>query len=159
APNAAGILRVIQQLGGASATYEELLAGKRDDLKKLKAGWIVGLYGKDWVPKDQPAAWKKGYRVAQDCLPNALTDSANVVLPAAAWAETEGCWENYQGKLQAFAAAIAPPDGVKRAGDVYMTMLGRRGLYNAASIRAEMGEPFASVKLPEEKGVEPAMEF
>jgi len=158
-PNAAGIRRVIALLGGPTATFEELVAGKKPEVARLKGGWIVGLYGSNWVTKDQPPVWKKGYRVVQDCLENSMAGAANVVLPTAAWAETEGCWENYQEKIQAFGAAIAPPSGVRRAGDVYMTMLGRRGVYNAAAIRGEMGEPFVGVKLPEEKGVEPAMEF
>ena len=102
---------------------------------------------------------KKGYRVVQDVLINALTDSASVVLPMAAWAETEGTWENYQGKIQPFAAAIAPIEGARREGDVYLAMLGRRGLYNAEKIREEMGEAFAGVKMPAPKGEEPAMEF
>ena len=55
-------------LGGAQATYEELVTSQRDDLNKLKGGWIVGLYSSNWIPKEQPAVWKKGYRVVQDVL-------------------------------------------------------------------------------------------
>ena len=35
------------------------------------------------------------------------TDQVVVVpLPAAAWAEKDGCWENHAGRIQAFSAAI-----------------------------------------------------
>src|SRR5206468_201901 len=95
----------------------------------------------------------------QDILPNRLTDTADVLLPGAAWAEKDGSWENFAGKIQAFQAAIAPPDGTMREGDVYYRLLERKGLYNADVVRSEMGEPFASIKLPSEDVAEPAFEF
>ena len=84
---------------------------------------------------------------------------ADVLLPAAAWAEKSGCWENFAGKIQPFEAAVAPPEGARREGDVYYKLLGRRGFYDAEEVRGEMGEPFASVKLAKEEMVEPAFEF
>ena len=83
-----------------------------------------------------------------------------MLLPAAAWAEKDGCWENFAGKIQPFAAAIAAAGRhAMREGDVYYKLLGRPGFYNADDVRAEMGEPFASVKLPTEHAAEPAFEF
>lgn len=158
-PNAAGVRRVIAMLGGPSATYEELVKSETPELKKLKGGWIVGGYLGAWLPKDQPVLFKKGYRVVQDILPNTLTAAAEIVLPGAAWAEKDGSWENYQGKIQPFLASVVPVEGARREGDVYYALLGRTGLYSGAAVRQEMGEPFASVKLPEEKAVEPAFEF
>ncbi len=158
-PNSAGIRRVMQLLGGPAANYEELLAATTAELKKLKGGWIVGGYRGEWLSKDQPAVFKKGYRVVQDVLPNTLTAAADVLLPAAIWAEKDGCWENYQGKIQAFAAAVAPPEGTRREGDVCLFMLGRSGLYNAQSIRQEMGQPFDAAQLPGAKAEEPVFEF
>lgn len=156
-PNAAGIRRVIESLGGPSATWEELSDNEKPDLKKLKGGWIVGGYLSDWQPP-KPVL-PKGFKVVQDILASALTGSADVVLPAAAWAEKDGSWENYQGKIQAFTAAVSPPEGARREGDVYYTLLGRAGLYNAAVVREEMGGAFAVVKLPDHRAVEPAFEF
>jgi NADH-quinone oxidoreductase subunit G len=158
-PNAAGIRRVIAMLGGPTATFEELTKAATPELKKLKGGWIVGGYLSPWLPKDQPAVFKKGPRVVQDILPSALTNGAEFVLPAAAWAEKDGCWENYAGRIQAFGAAVPPPDGARREGDVYYKLLGRSGFYNAAEVRAEMAGPFAEAALPEENAAEPAFEF
>ncbi len=103
--------------------------------------------------------FKKGFRVVQDILPSTLSDSADVLLPGASWAEKAGCWENYAGKIQPFDAAVAPPNDSIREGDVYYKLLGKTGFYNADDVRAEMGEPFASVKLPTEHAPEPAFEF
>jgi anaerobic selenocysteine-containing dehydrogenase len=156
-PNAAGIRRVIQMLGGPLATWDDLTANTRVDLKKLKGGWVVGGYLSDWQPPT--AVLPKGFKVVQDILGSSLADSADVVLPAAAWAEKDGSWENYQGKIQHFNAAVAPIEGARREGDVYYTLLGRTGLYNAADVREEMGGVFAHVKLPDRRAVEPAFEF
>ena len=82
-----------------------------------------------------------------------------MLLPSAAWAEKDGCWENYAGRIQAFTAAVPPPEGARRDGDVYYKLLGRPGLYNAEVVRQEMGEPFASVKVPAEEKNEPAPQF
>jgi NADH-quinone oxidoreductase subunit G len=159
-PNAKGIARVIEMLGGPRASFDEFVVkSATPELKKLKGGWIVGGYLANWLPKEQPALFKKGFKVLQDILPTALSDSADIVLPSAAWAEKDGCWENFAGRIQPFAAAIPPPEGARREGDVYLRLAGKMGLYNAAQIRKEMGEPFASITLPQVRAAEPAMEF
>jgi NADH-quinone oxidoreductase subunit G len=157
-PNAAGIRRVMDLLGGPKATFDEL-STPGDAIKKLKGGWIVGGYLTKWTPAALPAGLKGGFRVVQDILPNSLTDAADVLLPSAAWAEKDGCWENFAGKIQPFGAAITPPEGAKREGDVYYKLLGRTGLYDAEAVRNEMGEPFAGIKLPTEPQDAPAFEF
>ncbi|HLL87674.1 MAG TPA: molybdopterin-dependent oxidoreductase, partial [Tepidisphaeraceae bacterium] len=159
-PNAAGIRRVMAMLGGPTATFEEFTAGAKEaKFASLKGGWIVGGYLSTWVPKEQPALFAKGYKVVQDILPTALADRADVVLPAAAWAEKSGTWENYKGLLQAFEAGIPPVEGARREGDVYNVLLNRPGPYDAAAVRKEMGEPFAAVQAPGRKVEEPAFEF
>lgn len=157
-PNAAGIRRVIAMLGGPSATWDDVVQ-KKPELQQLKGGWIVGGYLSSWVPSQQPDLFKKGFRVVQDILPSALAESADILLPAAAWAEKDGSWENHQGHIQPFTAAIVPPEGARREGDVYYTLLDRRGLYSAELVRKEMAEPFAAVALPAENHSEPAPQF
>ena len=159
APNAAGVRRIIEMIGGPNATWPDVTANTRADLQMLKGGWVVGGYLSDWVGPDLPPLLRMGFRVVQDILPNALVASADVVLPAAAWAEKDGCWQNFQGRIQPFAAAVAPPEGVRREGDVFYHLLNRPGLYNAEVVREEMGEPFASVHLHADAGAEAAPQF
>jgi NADH-quinone oxidoreductase subunit G len=156
-PNAAGIRRIVAQLGGPSATWDDLVANTMPALKKLKGGWIVGGYLSNWQGEKSPLP--RGFKVVQDVLESSLSNSADVLLPAAAWAEKDGSWENHQGKIQHFAAAIVPAEGARREGDVYYALLGRSGLYNAQVVRQEMGGVFALVKLPEENAVAPEPEF
>ena len=58
-----------------------------------------------------------------------------------------------------FSAAVPPPEGTRREGDVYLKLLGRKGLFNASIIRQEMGDIFTSVALPSDSAEEPAFEF
>src|SRR3954470_19728584 len=51
-PNAAGVRRVMDMLGGPKATFDEMVAAASPELKKLKGGWIVGGYLSSWVPAD-----------------------------------------------------------------------------------------------------------
>lgn len=158
-PNAAGVRRVLAMLGGPQATFAELAKSETPELKKLKAGWIVGGYLHDWLGKDMPAVFKKGYRVVQDILENPLTALADIVLPSAAWCEKDGVWENHAGILQSFSAAVCPPGQALPEGQVYFTMLDRKQKYSAAAVRQEMGQPFASVAAAAQQEVVPAVQF
>jgi len=151
-PNAAGVRRVIEQLGGPTAQLAEIATNA-----KLKAGWIVGGYLSNWVT--DALKLPKGFKVVQDIFPSSVADKADILLPAAAWAEKAGCWENFAGKIQPFLAAVPPPEGARREGDIYYKLLGRSGFYIAEDVRREMGEPFAAIPLPAIGVAEPAPEF
>lgn len=160
-PNKNGVLRVIESFGGPTATADDLADGS-GVVANLKAGWVVGGYLSNWLPATLPAFFNDTFTVVQDVLPNALTEVADVLLPAAAWAEKDGCWENVDNRIQPFAAAISPPPGARREGDVYYRLLGRPGFYAAEDVRAEMGEAFdLTVALDESVGAagEPEYEF
>jgi NADH-quinone oxidoreductase subunit G len=158
-PNAAGVRRIMTMLGGPTATFDELVGARRPELAKLRGGWIVGGYHSQWLPENVPSVFKNGFKVVQDILPSDLSDDADILLPSAVWAEKDGCWENYAGKIQAFIAAVPPPEGVLTDGQVYLSMLGRTGLFSAESVRHEMGEPFTAVKAPSDHAESPPMEF
>jgi NADH-quinone oxidoreductase subunit G len=151
-PNRKGIERVMSLLGGPTMTLDELSKST-----KHKAGWIVGGYLSNWVT--DALKLPKTFKIVQDILPNKLSDTADVLLPAASWAEKDGCWENFAGKIQVFEAGIPPVEGARREGDVYLNLLGRSGMYSAAEIRKEMGEPFDSAATPKSAEEEPAFEF
>jgi len=156
-PNRKGVERVMAMLGGKTMVWTDFIATKTTT---LAGGWIAGGYLSNWISGSLPAPLGKGFRVVQDILPNTLTDKADVLLPAATWAEKDGTWENHGGKLQIFSGAVPPPEGARREGDVYYTLLHRKGLYHAESIRQEIGEPLRAIKaFDSEKSDEPAFEF
>jgi NADH-quinone oxidoreductase subunit G len=161
-PNARGVRRILERLGGAQTSWEDLVSNGRSEIRNLKGGWVVGGYLSNWLPVDMPEALQHSagrYIVVQDILPNALTNTADVVLPGAAWAEKDGAWENFEGRLQIFNAAVPPPEGARREADVYYAILGKTGIAQSADVRSELGEPFHEVPVPQADEKEPAMEF
>jgi NADH-quinone oxidoreductase subunit G len=153
-PNKNGILKVLEKLGGPTATLEEL-AGNA----KLAGGWIVGGYLSNWVTPSLKLP--KGFKVLQDTLATSLTETVDVVIPSAFWAEKEGTWINHAGKAQVFTKAIDTPEGVFAEGEVYHKLLERQTKYAAADVRAELGEGFAELVVPTEQEAAgaSAMEF
>jgi len=121
-PNSAGIRRVMKMLGGVSATLDEFVAAAKPELKNARAGWIVGGYLSNWIPQNQPAQFKKGFRVVQDILPTSLSESADVVLPAAA-----GWYDFWTGAAAAAGKTVdvpAPYDAIPihvKAGSIVPT--------------------------------------
>lgn len=151
-PNRKGIERIIALLGGPTAAFSELASNT-----KLAGGWVTGGYLSNWVTSDLKLP--QGFTVVQDALANRLTETADVVLPGAMWAEKEGSWENYAGKIQTFAAAVPPPEGAVVEGLVYMRLLGDTGKFDAHAVRQQLGEPFASVPNPDARENKPAPAF
>ena len=144
-PNRRGIERIMQMLGGRIIKWDELAAGGRG----FRGGWIVGGYHSPWIT-EVPRLLRGMFLVVQDLLPTALSEVADVVLPAAAWAEKAGCWENWQNRIQPFEAAVEPPNGVVREGELFARLLGREGGYDVLAVRGAMGEAFAGVRLDDQ---------
>ena len=95
----------------------------------------------------------------QDILPNKLTDTADALLPAAAWAEKDGCWENFAGKIQAFAAAIAAAERRDARRRRVLQAARPHGLVTTPTTSAGDGRAVRDGDHPVEDAAEPAMEF
>jgi NADH-quinone oxidoreductase subunit G len=76
--------------------------------------------------------------VVQDIFPGKLTESATFVLPATTAFEKDGTFVNHAGLAQTFGAAVRPPVEARTELQLAFDLLGRRGLVQAAAIRAEM---------------------
>ena len=95
--------------------------------------------------------------VVLDTLPSRLTDRADILLPAATWAEKAGCFENAKSLIQAFEQAIAPFDGARAegqiatdllraaAGDPSLAATGLCTRFNAADTRTAMAKHHADL--------------
>ena len=146
-------------LGGPSATCDEVALSTRPELKKLKGGWIVGGYLSNWIKGDLPGPLASGFRVVQDLLPTNLSESADVVLPSAAWAEKDGCWENYAGMIQPFIAAVPPPEGVTPRWRALSLSAGPHGLIQCRRDSAGNGRAVRFGRAADRIAQAPAMEF
>ncbi len=156
-PNRAGVQRVIDKLAGTTMDWQAFAGGS---FPKIKAAWITAGYHSQWIKSDStPATLKKAFKVVQDLLPTTISESADILLPSAAWVEKDGSWENYKGLVQAFVQAFTPREGAIAEGAVYAKLLGSKR-YDAAAIRDELGDAFTAATVPTgTEADEPAMEF
>lgn len=152
-PNRRGVRRALELLCERSeqvmdfGPFLEMLADKQCE---TQAVIVTGNYPSgDWPDKDLVKALARRFVVGIDTLPNALIEKANVVLPAAAWVEKAGTFENADGLLQCFEQAIAPIEFARPEAQIALDLLalaGERGpvRYDAAVIREQMSGPFVT---------------
>ncbi|MEZ6243910.1 MAG: molybdopterin-dependent oxidoreductase [Phycisphaerales bacterium] len=127
APNARGVRRVLEAVAHASPSPSSV-PGYDDFLTRAKRGEfaaviVTGNYPSEWATQDLVGALTDPYVVVIDTLDSRLTDVADVVLPAASWAEKSGTFENARGRLQAFERAIPPIQFAKTEGQIATDLL------------------------------------
>ena len=142
-PNRRGVEEVLAIFNAGGRTWSDLVAhvaaGGAD------AAWITGGHPAPWVDEAAVASFADlTSLVVQDLFDSPLTRLATWRLPAAGFAERAGTWVNVAHHAQTFEAAIRPPAGVWPEGRLYWNMLGRRGLYDPASVRRQIAESSAA---------------
>ena len=85
---------------------------------------LTGNYPSDWSTPDlRDALARDGlFVIVADTLDSSLVELADIVLPAATWVEKAGTFENAEGRLQAFEAAIPPVDGARPEGQIALDL-------------------------------------
>jgi formate dehydrogenase alpha subunit len=86
-------------------SYRQIVRGVADG--QVKAMYLVG------ETPPLAALERLEFLVVQDVLPNAHVEQADVVLPAASFAEVEGTFTNMEGRVQRLSKAIDPPGQAK----------------------------------------------
>jgi len=103
APNARGVRRVLEAFGPVS-DFNDWLGQVNNG--PIGATVVTGNYPSNWVTDDIAKAIQKTHLVLLDTLHSPLVDCADVVVPAATWAEKAGTFENARNMIQAFEQAI-----------------------------------------------------
>jgi NADH dehydrogenase/NADH:ubiquinone oxidoreductase subunit G len=70
---------------------------------------------------------KPPFVVCQDTHWSGNAERADVVLPAAAFAEAGGTWVNTEGRIRTYAAAVAPPGEARTDGEILGALAARLG--------------------------------
>jgi NADH-quinone oxidoreductase subunit G len=137
-PNRRGVEAVVQHFGGEVRSFEQ--AAK--DAAGLQALYVTGGYPRRFGPWPDAAALaglkKVPLLVVQDLFPSELTAAARIVLPAASFAEKDGTFVNHANLAQAIRWAVRPAHRLRTDGQIFLDLLGRRGLLSAAAIRKEI---------------------
>ena len=108
---------------------------KNDLFRGVLEGKVRGLYvhGYNVVRSDANANYSKEvlknveFLVVQDIFPNETTEYAHVVLPAAAWGETEGTYTNSERRVQRVRRAVEPPGEAKQDWEIFQEIARRLG--------------------------------
>ncbi|MGD9693379.1 MAG: molybdopterin-dependent oxidoreductase [Phycisphaerales bacterium] len=145
APNARGVRRVLEALGGKPAlTFNDAMERARRG--EFATVILVGGYPSEWATADVTKAFDGGnppFLVLIDTLGSSLVERARVVLPGATWVEKAGTFENAFGLIQAFEQAIPVIEMAKPEGQIGLDLLAsakgeKAKIYDAARLRKEM---------------------
>jgi NADH-quinone oxidoreductase subunit G len=165
APNARGVRRVLEALAQQHnlsdkhvRTFEEVQGwlASPNAAKEIGALIITGNYPSEWVTPEFAAAVSKArggspsglFTIAIDTLPNRLTETCDVLLPGATWAEKAGSFENARGIIQGFEQAIPVIEQARPESQIALDLAhewttgGPMGTprYNAAETRRAMAD-------------------
>jgi NADH-quinone oxidoreductase subunit G len=144
-PNRRGVEAILRHFGGD-------VVGMGDVLGRAAAGDFAAVYlvGGDpdaWITDAQAAALENvECVVVQDILPSPAIQRATFVLPGGSFAEREGTFVNHAGLAQPIRRAIRGPGEARPDGRILWDLAGRRGLFNAALLRREIGETIEELK-------------
>jgi NADH-quinone oxidoreductase subunit G len=139
-PNRKGVEAILRHFQGSVIGFNEIL-------ERAAAGQLQALYlafgypprPAELVTQAQADALRRvPLLVLHDIFPSAASAVAKYVLPAASFAEKDGTFVNHKDLAQALHWAIQPPRHLRTDGQVFLDLLERRGLFHAASLRAEM---------------------
>lgn len=173
APNARGVRRILTKLSNNVLEFGAFVAGLAKD-QSIDAVVLTGNYPSDWVTSELLNAINAvngRFVVLIDTLRTKLADRADVIIPAATWAEKAGVFESATNRLQSFQRAIEPIDYCKSESQIGLDLIAAREddtpiTFNAEAVRREMAEKLGLVELvrdvqhpPVAEAVEPDMQL
>ena len=138
-PNKKGIEQIIKHFEGDAILVSDYLSKNTPEALFIAAGY----QGEEvsWFDNTLLGLFKKvKLLITQDLFPSALTDASKYVIPSAAFSEKEGTFVNYAGLAQELHWACVPLKQVRTDGQVYLDLLERKGLLQAANVRDEIAK-------------------
>jgi NADH-quinone oxidoreductase subunit G len=138
-PNRRGVEAILRHFGRDVVPMGDVLG--RAASGDFSAIYLVGGDPEGWITDAQAAALAKVETVVvQDIFPSPASQQATFVLPGGSFAERDGTFVNHAGLAQEIRRAIRGPGEARPDGRILWDLAGRRGLFNAALLRREMGE-------------------
>ena len=132
-PNRRGVEAVLKQVQGSVIAFSDVTNDG------VEAMWFAGGYPDPKLLLPFTSGWKAPtLLIAQELFPTAISTSATFILPATTTFEKDGTFVNHAGLAQTFARSIRPPQEARTELQLAYDLLGRKGLVQAAAIRAEL---------------------
>jgi NADH-quinone oxidoreductase subunit G len=134
-PNRHGIEAILKHFQGSIIAFSEVAT---DSVETM---WFAGGYPDRQAVETAAKGWKApSLVVAQDLFPSIVTAAATFALPATSSFEKDGTFVNHAGLAQTFTRSVHPPQEARTELQLAFDLLGRKGLVQAAAIRAELAK-------------------
>lgn len=137
-PNRRGVEEILRHFQGDVLYFDRAL--DEAAAGNLQAIYLTAGYSPnagDWLPAPVADKLKKvPLLIVQDLF--TAPAFAKYVLPAASFAEKDGCFVNHANLCQALHWAVRPGSHAKSDGQVFLDLMERRGLLHAESLRQEL---------------------
>lgn len=145
-PNRRGVEAILRHFQGDLLHSHDILWAAGEG--KLKAVYFAAGYPprKDaWITEEQARGLERvPLVVVHDLFPTPASKHAKYVLPAATFAEKDGCFVNHAGLAQAIRRGARPPREFRSDGQVFLDLLEWPGLLHAQTLRAELAREIPS---------------
>ena len=136
-PNRRGVEAVLKHVEGNVVPFAKIL--DRIGRGEIESLFVLGGDPEGWIDDaDVSKLDPLKLLVVQDLLASPASAKADFVLPGAAWAEKDGTFVNHNGLAQSIHRGLRGPEGSRPDGRILMELLGRSGLFHAASLRQEI---------------------
>src|SRR5207249_1560472 len=139
-PNRRGVEEILKHFQGEVLYFDRAL--EQVAAGSLQTLYLTGGYPPrvgDWLPPPVVETLKKAsLLIVQDLMASAASAVAKYVLPAASFAEKDGCFVNHANLAQAIYWAVRRSGLGRTDGQVFLDLLERRGLLHAETLRQEM---------------------
>ncbi len=139
-PNRKGVEAVLSRFQGKIIGFDDVVNSAAEG--KVQALYLTAGYPPrpgGWVSESQAQELKKApLVVCHDILPSPVSAFAHYILPGATFAEKEGTFVNHAGLAQALQWGVTPTGECRTDGQVFLDLLGRRGLVHAPTLRKEL---------------------
>ncbi|MFL5340465.1 MAG: molybdopterin-dependent oxidoreductase [Gemmataceae bacterium] len=138
-PNRRGVDEILKQFQGAVIPFANVVKDAAEG--RVTAAFVAAGYPPDLPTFDEAAVTalaKVETLIVQALFASPLTNAAKYVLPATTFAEKDGIFVNHANLAQATRRAARPPQEARTEGQIYLDLLDRRGLIQAAAVRKEL---------------------
>jgi NADH-quinone oxidoreductase subunit G len=144
-PNRRGVETILRHFAGDVVPMGDVLG--RAAAGDFSTMYLVGGDPTGWISDQQAAATEYlDTLIVQDILPSPASRLATFVLPGGSFAERDGTFVNHAGLAQEIRRSMRGPGEARPDGRILWDLAGRRGLFNAAQLRREMGEAIESLR-------------
>ena len=141
-PNRRGVEEILKHFQGEVLPFGRVIEAAKAN--EADAIFLTGGYpAPTWLSEEDGALLAGTTLAVVDFFQGAATKGAKYVLPAAAFSEKEGIFVNHAGLAQLIKRCVKPPRECRSEGQLFLDLLSRRGLIQAAEIRAEMAKEVA----------------